>query len=38
MIIWITDDTRRIPVRGQINADIGRVEVKLKTVSYKAKT
>ncbi|HEY0427174.1 MAG TPA: DUF3108 domain-containing protein [Pyrinomonadaceae bacterium] len=37
LIIWITDDTRRIPVRGQINASIGRVEVKLKTVSYKAK-
>jgi hypothetical protein len=37
MIIWITDDTRRIPVRGQINADIGRVEVKLKSVSYKPK-
>ncbi|MET0752265.1 MAG: DUF3108 domain-containing protein [Pyrinomonadaceae bacterium] len=37
MIIWITDDTRRIPVRGQINADIGRVEVKLKSVAYKPK-
>ena len=37
MIIWITDDARRIPVRGQINAEIGRVEVKLKTVSYKPK-
>ena len=35
MIIWITDDTRRIPVRAQINANIGRVEVKLKSVSYK---
>jgi hypothetical protein len=37
MVIWITDDTRRIPVRAQINADIGRVEVKLKTLSYKPK-
>ena len=37
MIIWITDDTRRIPVRGQINAEIGRVEIRLRTVSYKSK-
>lgn len=35
MIIWITDDNRRIPVRSQINAEIGRVEVKLKTAEYK---
>lgn len=35
MIIWITDDNRRIPVRSQINTKIGRVEVKLKSVSYK---
>lgn len=38
LILWITDDARRIPVRTQINADIGRVEVKLKTVSYAPKT
>lgn len=31
MIIWVTDDTRRIPVRSQINADIGRLEIKLKS-------
>jgi hypothetical protein len=30
MIIWITDDARRIPVRSQINTDMGRIEVKLK--------
>ncbi|MCU1287999.1 MAG: hypothetical protein JWN60_228 [Acidobacteria bacterium] len=30
LIIWITDDARRLPVRAQINSDIGRVEVKLK--------
>ena len=30
MIIWITDDARRIPVRSQINSEIGRVEIKLK--------
>ena len=35
MIIWITDDTRRVPVRSQINAKIGRVEVKLKSYAYK---
>lgn len=32
MIIWITDDARRIPVRSQVNSQIGRVEIKLKTV------
>lgn len=30
MIFWITDDARRLPVRAQINVDVGRVEVKLK--------
>jgi len=30
MIIWITDDTRRIPVRSQIKSNIGKIEVKLK--------
>lgn len=33
MIIWITDDARRLPIRSQINANIGRVEVKLKTAT-----
>ena len=32
MILWITDDDRRLPVRSQINASIGRIEVKLKQV------
>jgi len=32
MMIWITDDARRIPVRSQINASIGRIEIKLKSV------
>lgn len=31
MIIWITDDARRVPVRSQINSNIGRIEVKLKS-------
>lgn len=32
MIIWITDDARRLPVRAQVNSSIGKVEVKLKKV------
>lgn len=36
MILWITDDARRLPVRAQINASIGRVEVKLKRAEYKS--
>lgn len=31
MIIWMTADHRRIPVRSQVNSPIGRVEIKLKT-------
>lgn len=34
MIIWITDDSRRIPVRSQINASIGRIDVKLKKIQF----
>jgi hypothetical protein len=30
MVIWITDDARRIPVRSQIKSNIGKIEVKLK--------
>ena len=33
MIIWITDDARRIPVRSQINSPIGRIEIKLKAAT-----
>ncbi|MDQ6788262.1 MAG: DUF3108 domain-containing protein [Acidobacteriota bacterium] len=32
MILWITDDARRLPIRSQINTNIGRIEVKLKQV------
>jgi hypothetical protein len=32
MTIWITDDARRIPVRSRINSEIGKIEVKLKSV------
>lgn len=31
MIIWITDDAKRLPVRSQVNSSIGRIEIKLKT-------
>lgn len=31
MVIWMTDDQRRIPVRSQVNSPIGRVEIRLKT-------
>jgi hypothetical protein len=31
MVIWITDDARRIPVRSQVNSHVGRIEIKLKT-------
>lgn len=31
MIIWITDDARRLPIRSQVNSPIGRVEIKLKS-------
>jgi hypothetical protein len=32
MIIWITDDRNRIPVRAQIQSNVGKVEIKLKKV------
>lgn len=32
MVIWITDDTRRLPIRTQINSGIGKVEIKLKKI------
>jgi hypothetical protein len=31
MIIWITDDARRLPVRSQVNSPYGRIEIKLKS-------
>lgn len=31
MVIWITDDARRLPVRSQVESSIGRLEIKLKT-------
>ena len=36
LILWITDDARRLPVRAQINASLGRVEVRLKKIENKS--
>lgn len=30
MVIWMTDDARHTPVRSQINAQIGKIDIKLK--------
>ncbi|MEP6922899.1 MAG: DUF3108 domain-containing protein [Pyrinomonadaceae bacterium] len=30
MIMWVTDDIRHIPVRSQIQANIGKIEIKLR--------
>jgi hypothetical protein len=32
MIIWITDDERRMPVRARIKTDFGKVEIKLRSM------
>lgn len=32
MIIWITDDAKRIPVRSLINSPIGKIDVRLRSV------
>ncbi len=36
MIIWITDDERRVPVRAQVNSPIGRVEIRLREMKTAA--
>jgi hypothetical protein len=33
MTLWITDDSRRLPVRARINTDIGTLDINLKKVS-----
>jgi hypothetical protein len=33
MDIWITDDARRVPVRARINAEVGKVDIRLKETS-----
>jgi hypothetical protein len=32
MILWVTDDERRVPVRADIDSEHGKVEIKLKSV------
>ena len=32
MVIWISDDSRRVPIRSQVNAPFGRVEIRLRSV------
>ncbi len=31
MIVWLTDDTRRIPVKARIDSQYGKIEIKLKS-------
>lgn len=33
MSLWITDDARRLPVRAQLKADVGTLDIKLKKVT-----
>lgn len=33
MVIWMTDDARHIPVKTQINASVGKIELKLKSAT-----
>ena len=31
MEIWITDDARRIPVRARVSAEVGKIDIRLKS-------
>ena len=33
LLIWVTDDARHIPIRSQIQASIGKVEIKLRSTT-----
>ena len=33
MIIWMADDARHTPVRSQINAEVGKIDIKLKSAT-----
>lgn len=33
MVIWVTDDERRIPIRAQITASVGKIDIKLKSAT-----
>lgn len=32
MVIWITDDARRLPVRSQVNASVGKIDIKIQSI------
>ncbi len=34
LILWITDDARRLPVRAQIDFELGKIEVKLRQINH----
>lgn len=33
MVIWITDDARRIPVRSRVDASVGKIEIRIQSVT-----
>lgn len=33
MVIWVTDDSRRLPVRALVKANVGKVDIKLKKIT-----
>lgn len=35
MIIWITDDKRRMPVRGVVDTNLGKIDIRLRKVEMK---
>ena len=35
LAIWMTDDARHIPVKAQVRAQIGNVDINLKRVTYR---
>ena len=35
LVIWMTDDVRHIPVKAQVKAQIGNVDINLKRVTYR---
>ena len=39
MVIWITDDARRLPVRSRVDASVGKIEISIRSVgNAKTKT
>ena len=36
MVIWITEDARRLPVRSQVKTSFGKLEIKMKSVGTTA--